>query len=94
MLCYMGLLKRNIDITVKLEIFARVLFSRKFVRSLVKINPSQNGEITSMFTDVGKSVSGHEFLMSQICSLTLFAKIKFSPKFSEFTGFNLLNYRD
>ena len=33
------------------------------------------------FTDIGKSCSSRDFLTSQICLLTLFAKIKFSRKF-------------
>ena len=56
--------------------------------NFLKIKPSQNGEITLSFTDVGQSCCGREFLTWQICScefltwqiclLTLFAKIKFS----------------
>ena len=52
------------------------------MRSLVKIKPSQNGEIILLFTDVGKSCPSCEFLTSQTCLFTLFAKIKFSRKFS------------
>ena len=41
--------------TVNSEIFARVLFSRTFAdASFAKIKPSQNGQITLLFTDVGK----------------------------------------
>ena len=40
-----------------------------------------DGEITLSFTDIGKSSHSREFLTSQICVLTLFAKIKFSQKF-------------
>ena len=66
-------------VTVNSEIFARVLFSRNNMRSFVKIKPSQNGNITLSFTDVGKSCPCREFFTSQI--LTLFAKIKCSRKF-------------
>ena len=44
--------------TVNLEIFARVLFMRSFV----KIKSSRKGEITLSFTDKGKSCHSHEFL--------------------------------
>ena len=40
-----------------------------------------NAEITKPFTDISKSCPSREFLASQICLLTLFAKIKFSEKF-------------
>ena len=50
------------------------------MRSFVKIKSSQNGEITLSFTDIVKSCPSCEFLASQICYLTLFAKIKFSRK--------------
>ena len=33
------------------------------------------------FSDIGKSIPCHEFLMSQICVLMLFAKIQFLQKF-------------
>ena len=46
----------------------------------MKISPSRNGDITLLFTDVGKSGHSRECLMSQIGLLMLFAKIKFSPK--------------
>ena len=36
-------------------------------------------------TDIGKSHSCHDFLMSKICVLTLFAKNYFLAKISEFT---------
>ena len=63
------------------------------MRSIVKTKPSQNGEITVAFTDiyiykVGKSCSTCIFLSSQICLLTLFAKIKCSRKFPD------LQYRE
>ena len=51
------------------------------MRSFVKIKSSRIGEITLSFTDISKSCPCHEFLTSQICVLTLFAKIKFSRKF-------------
>ena len=56
--------------------FREDLFSR------MKINPSQNGEITFEFIDVGKSCPSCEFLTWQICILTLSAKLKFSRNFS------------
>ena len=51
------------------------------------IKLSQNGEITLSFTDVGKSYPSHEFLMRQVCLLTLFAKIKFLQNFSNLQDF-------
>ena len=51
------------------------------MRSFVKIKPSQIGEIILSFTDIGKSRSCRDFLTSQICVLTLFAKIVFSESF-------------
>ena len=59
--------------TVNSEIFARGLFSRNFM----KIKPSQDGEITLLFTGMDKSCISHAFLTWQICLLTLFAKIDF-----------------
>ena len=49
--------------------------------SFVEIKPSQNEEITLSFTEVDTSYPSCEFLTSQICLLTHFAKIKFSRKF-------------
>ena len=57
------------------------------VRSCVNIKPLQNGEIALSFTDVGKSCPSHELLTSQICLLTLFAKINVLQKIFEFTVF-------
>ena len=51
------------------------------MRSFVKIKYSQNDEITLSITNIVKSCPSREFLASQICYLTLFAKIKFSRKF-------------
>ena len=48
------------------------------MRSFVKMKSSRNVEITLSFTDAGKSCPSHEFLTSQICLLTLFAKLKLS----------------
>ena len=47
----------------------------------MKIKSSCNGEITLLFTDIGKSCFTRKFLASQICLLKLFGKIKFSRKF-------------
>ena len=55
------------------------------MRRFVKIKSSRTGEITLSVTDEGKSCNSREFLGSQICLLTLFAKIKFSRIFYEFT---------
>ena len=60
------------------------------MRSFVKTKSSQNGEITLSFTDIGISCLSREFLTSQICLLTLFAKIKFSRKFPNLQYFNFL----
>ena len=51
------------------------------MRSFVKIKSSRNGEIILPFTDICKSCHSRDFFTSQICLLTLFAKIKFSRKF-------------
>ena len=51
------------------------------LRIFVEIKASRNGNITLSFTDVGKSCPICEFLTSQICLLTLFAKIKCSQNF-------------
>ena len=50
------------------------------MQSFVKIKSSQSREITLSITDIGKSCPSREFLTSQVCLLTLFAKIKFSQK--------------
>ena len=55
------------------------------MRSFVKINSALNTEITLSFTDLGKSCPSREFLISQICMLTLFAKNKILARISGFT---------
>ena len=55
------------------------------MQSLVKMKPSQSGEIILLFTDIGKSCPSREFFTSQICLSMLLAEIKFSCKISEFT---------
>ena len=54
----------------------------------MKINASQNTEISLSLTDVVYSCPSREFETWQICLLTQFAKIKFSQKFLN------LQYRD
>ena len=61
------------------------------MRSFVKIKFSRIGKNTMSFTDKGKSHSCHEFLMSKICVLTLFAKNYFLAKISEFTVNSVIN---
>ena len=51
------------------------------MRSFVKIKPSRIGDIFLSFTDIGKSCPVRDFFTSQMCLLTLYAKIKFSRKF-------------
>ena len=51
------------------------------MRSFAKIKSSRNAEITLSFTNIHKSWPYHEFLASQICLLTLFAKVKYLRKF-------------
>ena len=58
-------------------IFAKL----RIMRSFVKMKSSQIGEITRPFTDISKSSPYREFLASQICFLTPFAKVKCSRKF-------------
>ena len=48
------------------------------MRSFAKIKPLRNGEMTLLFTDIGKSCLSPKFLTSEIYLLRLFAKIKFS----------------
>ena len=68
--------------TVYSEIFVRVLFSRTFAYAKFRENNIlAKCEITLSFTDKDKSCLTGELLTSQICLLTLFAKIKFSRKF-------------
>ena len=38
----------------------------------MKIKPSQNGEITLLFTDIGKSCPSRESLMWQMCLNVIF----------------------
>ena len=45
------------------------------MRSFEKIKCLQNGEITLSLTDIDKSCPSREYLASQICLFTLFAKI-------------------
>ena len=52
----------------------------KYMRSFVKIEPSRIGDITFSF-DIGKSCHVRDIFTSQMCLLTLFAKMKFSRKF-------------
>ena len=52
---------------------------RYFRGDLNEMKSLPNGEITLSFTDVGESCTSREFLTSQTCLLTLFAKIKLSP---------------
>ena len=66
-----------------------MLFSRNFAYAKFRGNKSsRNGEITQSFTDTGKSCPRREFLVSQICLLMLFAKIKFSRKFPDLQCFD------
>ena len=51
------------------------------MRSFVKIKPSRNSEITLSSTGKGKTCHIRNLLASQVCLLTLFAKIKLSRKF-------------
>ena len=57
------------------------------MRSFVKIKSSRNAAITLSFTNMRKSWPSREFLASQICLLTLFAKIKFSRRFPDLQYF-------
>ena len=57
------------------------------MRSFVKIKSSRTGEIPLSFTEKGVSSPSREFLVSQICLLTPFAKIKCSRKFPDLQYF-------
>ena len=50
------------------------------MRSFVKIKSSQNGEVTLLFTDIGKSCLSREFLMSLICFFNANRKNKILAK--------------
>ena len=76
---YINYIRKKKSNNVNSEIFARVLFSRK--AKFRENKSSQNGRITLSFTDIWKLCLSREFLASQICLLTLFAKIKLSRKF-------------
>ena len=69
--------------TVNSEILRGFYFRKTHRRSFPKIKSSRNGKISMSFTDEGKSCHSCKFLMSQICFLTLFAKINFSRKFPD-----------
>ena len=72
--------------TVNLEIFVSFIFAKlkaSHKRNIVKIKSSQNGEITLLTTDIGQSNPSREIFRSQVCLLTLFAKIKFMQKFPD-----------
>ena len=69
-------------ITVNSEIFTKALFSRSFASA--KFRDSiilAKCRITLSFTEICKSFPSCEFLASQICLLTLFAKIRSSRKY-------------
>ena len=62
--------------TVNSEIFARVYIREtSHILSFMKIKSSQNGKITLLFTDIGKSYLSREFLMSHICLLSYLQKL-------------------
>ena len=71
--------------TVNSEIFARVLFREtSHMRSFVKTKSSRIAKFSTLsITDIGKSCPSREILTSQVCLLTLFAKIRFSRKFPD-----------
>ena len=72
----------NCQCTVNSGNFREGLFSRNFAYAeFRRIKPSRISDISFSFTDVGKLCQSREFLVGQICLLTLFAKIKFSRKF-------------
>ena len=77
--------------TVNSEIFARVLFSQNFAYTKFHENKIlvKWRKITLSFTDIGKPCPSFEFLMLQICVLTIFWKIKFSQKFPNSPIWNL-----
>ena len=64
------------------------------MRSFMKIESPRNVLITLSFTDICKSFHSPEFLASQICLLTLFAKIKFSRIFPDLQYLKLKGYLD
>ena len=57
------------------------------MRSFLKIKSSRIGALTLLFTNKGKSCPVRNFFTYQMCLLTLFAKIKYREKISEFTVF-------
>ena len=55
------------------------------MRSFAKIKPSRNGEITLLFTDIGKSCPSHEFFNFANMSFNAIRENKILTKISEFT---------
>ena len=59
------------------------------VRSFAKIKPSRIGEITLLFTDIGKSRTCHKFSIIENMCFNAIRKNKILPKISEFTSLAL-----
>ena len=61
----------------------------------VKIKSSRNGKITLSFIYLGKPWPSREILMSQLCLLTVFTKVKVSRKFPDLryqcSAFHVIN---
>ena len=73
-----------LQVTLNLEIFARVLFSRNFAYAKFCENKIlEKWGITLSFTGKGKSCPSRALLTSQVRLSTLFAKIKLSLKFPD-----------
>ena len=64
-----------------IRVYSKYCKFGNFRECFVKIKSSRNAEITLSANDIGNSCPSGEFLVSQMCLLTLwFAKIKFSRK--------------
>ena len=61
------------------------------MRSFVKTKPSQIGDITLSFTDIGKTCPVHDFYVTNV-SFNAIRENKILAKISEFTVVDLFGY--
>ena len=88
---------RHYNLLLQFRKLSRGFYFREtshMLRSFLKIKSSQNGEITLLFTDIGKSCTSCNFLAPQECLLTLFTETKFLRYFRFYSIYNLKEYRN